>query len=180
MDILLLQRFLNVQKIVALAQILQHVTLASTKKLYDDKCFSDCPEGTYKVGFECKDCPTGCKECNSLGTCSSCLQDYYKYASQCYSDCTTLNNAQSGNYFGNDNTAGECKARQDSNCVDCSDDYSRCKQCSDMFKLDDSGLCILRETDVFTKSFPFTSSTRFAGSSVFTISSQFTDSSVFP
>lgn len=56
----------------------------SSKLLYNEQCVDGCPNSTYLVGQQCRDCSQGCLSCTS-NACLQCLNGYNVYENQCFS-----------------------------------------------------------------------------------------------
>ena len=144
--------------------------------LYKNKCYAVCPKGTIISGLGCEDCEPQCNTCEEkIDFCVTCAEGYNFYNNGCYANCSELDDDKQ--HFGK-NDENNCQLCEDTNCIDCSDYFSYCSQCSDLYYAD-SGVCIHKPTTVFTESSAFSNSQDFTFSSKFSSSSPFTDSSVF-
>ncbi|CAG9329240.1 unnamed protein product [Blepharisma stoltei] len=88
--------------------------------LYNNDCYSDCPEGTLKSGLICVDCNSSCKECAvTTDTCISCNSSKYLYNGECLKECPADYTVQLGN------VCEDCS----SNCDTCKGTFDYCTTC---------------------------------------------------
>lgn len=105
----------------------------ATRLLYNGKCYSNCPVGTYEYGRFCFACEDGCDECKNSYTCTKCSPKKVLYLGDCLETCPT----------GWIPVDGECKRCKGMHCTSCSaKDLSVCEVCSDGYILYD-GICTL-------------------------------------
>ena len=90
--------------------------------LYENNCYSTCPDKTYKSGIACVDCDIRCATCAlTSSTCTSCVSPYKLYNNQCVVSCPGSTSVQLDSV-----TCSDCS----SNCKYCSLTYDNCTACS--------------------------------------------------
>ena len=98
--------------------------------LYNNKCYSECPDKTYQSGITCVDCGIRCATCAlSSSTCTSCVSPYKIYNNQCVVNCPSSTSIQLDS-----NTCSDCS----SNCKYCSVTFDNCTACDDPLVLQGS------------------------------------------
>ena len=155
--------------------------------LYNNSCISECPKGTFANDILCTLCNDDCQNCSeSADFCFECKENYYLFNHKCYQNCSDLNNYTNEEYYGIDHEEQKCQKCSDSNCIDCSDNYSICNECRPLYFLDETSYnCIHIPTNVFSysnqfsNSFLFSLSSSFSNSFLFSLSSTFSNSFLF-
>ena len=112
---------------------------------YENKCYAACPPNitiaidTNKTCIKCQD---QCKTCSSsTDHCTSCSEGYYLFGNACIQECSHLNDQENGIYYGKNNEKQECSVCNDNNCIDCSENYLICKECSPYYHIN-NGICV--------------------------------------
>ena len=82
--------------------------------LYESKCLSTCPKGTFESGTECKDCSDNCADCETeANNCTECQDPPKLYNGNCVEECN------------------ESTFESQNVCYDCSKDCKRCQDSAD-------------------------------------------------
>lgn len=117
--------------------------------LYNNECLETCPKGTVSVNKVCEKCTEPCSSCSlSVTQCESCVEGFFLYQNKCYNECGTLDNKEEGSYFGKDDTEKVCRKCSDKNCINCADDFAKCKACHDSYLLDEAtNVCLPKPTN---------------------------------
>ena len=102
--------------------------------LYDNRCLSSCPPGTFyepgSVYDQCRRCPWMCKSCtgDSYSNCTECDDDYFVYDGYCTDSCPT---GTYRDYTKKTNPCQKCYPScetcygpDETNCMSCEDDQT--------------------------------------------------------
>ena len=103
-------------------------TIEGDQILYENKCYMQCPEGTFFEYFQCKPCDSKCKTCEYLSgsLCTSCNGDSIEHPFLNGKDCSaTCPYGEFGNRVTNE--CEKCNVPCE-NCVDTPDKCTSCRQ----------------------------------------------------
>lgn len=88
-------------------------------------CVNSCPEGRFKSSTNCLKCPTSCKTCSDLNTCTACIDGMVLNKNKCVARCET----------GQVAISGVCQSCKTSNCASCDPTSNVCLTCMSPFFL---------------------------------------------
>ncbi|OMJ81170.1 hypothetical protein SteCoe_18439 [Stentor coeruleus] len=63
-------------------------TSCTTGYFYNNKCYEQCPSGSFNDGDKCSDCKTHCETCQNKDLCSACFAPYLLYKDSCLEKCS--------------------------------------------------------------------------------------------
>ena len=113
--------------------------------LFNNKCLTICPVGTYANNGQCQYCAYNCKSClGSATTCTACPNGKVLYSGACYDQCPYMMIAgvctfkcKNGLYKTAMNDCQSC----DSRCATCESHPSNCTKCHTQYGYAMNGVC---------------------------------------
>ena len=100
------------------------IACTSGALLYNNSCYSYCPEYTVSVNSICNNCTSPCTNCAFTTThCTDCEKNYYLYNNQCLQQCPSLTTITYESYCSNCNSPCFTCMGIESNCTTCIANY---------------------------------------------------------
>lgn len=152
------------------------LTCSDSYYFYQNVCYESCPPNTFQIEDHCEICSDDCDQCiDAADKCSSCKDKTYLYKNKCYSSCSQFNDPQNNQYYGKNDQDLRCDTCLVENCIECSEDYTKCTMCSDLYYYNEEfNQCFFKPTKAFSQSSFFTYSKHFTQSYDFSASEMFT------